>query len=76
MPLKLTVCNPAFSFTVTFATEFSVGAWFTLFTVTVKVFVTMLLLAPPSLTVTVTVAVPVVFATGVKLKLPVAFGLV
>ena len=35
-----------------------VGGWFTAFIVTVKLCVTMLLLAPPLFTVTVTVAVP------------------
>ena len=45
-------------------------------TVTVKVWVTMLLLAPPSLTVTVMVPVPVALATGVKVNVPLMFGLV
>ena len=44
--------------------------------VTVKVWVTMLLFVPPSLTVTVMVPVPVALATGVKVNLPVVFGLV
>ena len=45
-------------------------------TVTVNAWVTMLLLAPPSLTVTVMVAVPVALATGVKVNVPLVFGLV
>ena len=76
MPLKFTVCAPAFSFALTLPIAFKVGVWFTELTFTVNVFVTMLLLAPPSLTVTVIVAVPVPFATGVKVKLPVEFALV
>ena len=58
MPLKFTVCTPAFSFTLTLPIAFNVGGWFTAFTVTVKLCVTMLLLAPPLFTVTVIVAVP------------------
>jgi hypothetical protein len=44
--------------------------------VTVKVRVTMLLLAPPSLTVTVMVPDPAALATGVKVNVPLVFGLV
>ena len=58
MPARLTVCWPAFSLMVTLASAFSVGAWLTGLTVTVKVRETTLLLAPPSLTVTVMVAEP------------------
>ena len=58
MPERLTVCRPAFSLRVTLASVFSVGAWLTGLTVTVKVRETTLLLAPPSLTVTVMVAEP------------------
>ena len=43
---------------------------------TVKVWVTMLLLVPPSLTVTVMAAAPLPLATGVKVKEPVLFALV
>ena len=74
IPARLTVCA-APSFTVTFANAFNVGASFTVLTVTVNVLVTMLLLAPPSLTVTVTVADPEALATGVNASEPVAFGL-
>ena len=76
MPDKFTVCNPAFSLTVRLLIAFSVGGWFAALTVTVKVWVTMLLLAPPSLTVTVMVAAPLPLATGVKVKEPVLFALV
>ena len=37
MPDRLTVCAPAPSLTVTFASVLSVGAWLTALTVTVKV---------------------------------------
>ena len=53
MPVRFTVCSPAFSLIVTFDSALSVGGWFTGLTVTVNVFVTVLLLVPPSLTVTV-----------------------
>ena len=53
-----------------------VGALFTDVTVTPNVRVVVLLTPWLSLTVTVIVAVPLALATGVKLKLPVAFGLV
>ena len=43
---------------VTLARALSVGAWLTGLTVTVKLWETMLLLAPPLLTVTVMVAEP------------------
>ena len=76
MPDRLTVCSPAFSLIVTLLIAFNVGAWFTGLTVTVKVRVTTLLLAPPSLTVTVIVALPNPLVAGVKRKVPVAFGLV
>jgi len=76
IPLKFTVCCPAPSFTVTLLIESRVGVWFTPLTVTVKLWVTTLLLTPPSLTVTVIVADPYTDPTGVKLKLPVGFGLV
>ncbi len=52
------------------------GESLTAFTVMVKARVTVLLSAWPSLTATVIVAVPLAFVAGVKLKLPVAFGLV
>ena len=58
MPERLTVCRPAFSLMVTLASALSVGGWLTGLTVTVKVWETMLLLVPPSLTVTVMVAEP------------------
>ena len=56
--------------------EFKVGGSFTGLTVTVKVRVTILLLAPPSLTVTVMSADPKALGTGVKVRDPVALGLV
>ena len=59
-----------------FASEFRVGASFTVLTVTVKVLVAVLLFALPSLTVTVIVAEPVTLAAGVKTSEPVVFGLV
>ena len=62
------------------AIELSVGAWLTGVTVTVKVWVTVLmppLAVPPlSVTVTVIVAVPLALATGVKVSVPVLSGLV
>src|SRR5437867_4261939 len=53
MPDKFTVCGPAFSLMVRLAIVLSVGCWLTPLTVTLNVRVTILLLAPPSLTVTV-----------------------
>ena len=77
MPVKFTVCEPAFSLIAAgSAITARVGAWLTGLTVTVKVRVTMLLLVPPSFTVTVIVALPKANATGATLKLPVVFGLV
>ena len=60
---------------------FNVGGWLTGvttagLTVTEKVVVTMLLLAPPSLTETEIVAEPEALLTGVKVSEPVEFGLV
>ena len=75
MPDRLTVWSPAFSLTVTLASAFSVGAWLTGLTITVKERETTLLLVPPSLTVTVIVAEPKVEATGVKVIEPVVPGL-
>src|SRR5690606_13884463 len=76
MPARFTVCSPAPSLIVRLASVFNVGALFTGLTVTVKVRVTILLLVLPSFTVTVTVAEPNPKASGVKARLPVAFGLV
>src|SRR5690242_6857402 len=76
IPARLTVCKPAFSLMDRLAMVLRVGAWFTELTVTVKDWVTILLLAPPSLTVTVMVAVPLALATGVKESEPVVAGLV
>ncbi len=76
MPERLTVWGPGFSLRLRLANALSVGGWLTGLTVTVNVLVTMLLLVPPSLTVTVMVAVPLPFDTGVKVKEPVALGLV
>src|SRR5258708_6192268 len=53
IPERLTVCNPAFSLILRSASELRVGGWLTGLTVTAKERVTILLLAPPSLTVTV-----------------------
>ena len=76
IPERLTVCCPAFCWMTTLARLSRVGAWFTGCTLTVKVRLTMLLLAPPSLTVTVIVEEPEAKGTGVKRIEPVAFGLV
>ena len=76
MPERLTVWRPAPSLMVTLASVFSVGAWLTGLTVTVKVRETALLLVPPSLTVTVMVEEPWALATGVNLNEPVVLGLV
>ena len=75
MPDRLTVWSPAFSLRVTLASVFSVGAWLTGLTMTLKERETTLLLVPPSLTVTVIVAEPKVEATGVKVIEPVLPGL-
>lgn len=53
-----------------------VGESFTELTVTLNVFVTVLLWLCPSFTVTEMTAVPLALATGVKVRVPVAFGLV
>ena len=76
IPLRETVCAVAFSLIVTLLNVLSVGAWFTALTVTVNVRLRVLFVVPPSFTVTVMVAVPNPYATGEKLKDPVAFGLV
>ena len=56
------------------------GGWLTCVTVTVKVWMALLApplaVLPPLETVTVIVAVPLASATGVKVSVPVAFGLV
>ena len=75
MPLRFTVCAPAFSGSDKFDRLLSVGASLTEFTVIVNVWVVRLFCACPSFTVTVIVAVPLALATGVKVKLPVPFGL-
>src|SRR5438093_7755560 len=75
IPDKLTVCDPESWLMVMFASEFRVGGSLTGLTVTVKERLNVLLTAWPSFTVTVMVAVPLALAAGVKLKLPVAFGL-
>src|SRR5690349_24186744 len=75
MPVRLTVLAPLFSLTVTLAMVSNVGCTFTGLTVTVNERTTVLLLAPPSLTVTEMVAEPKALAAGVRLKLPVLFGL-
>jgi hypothetical protein len=56
--------------------ELRVGASLVAETVTVKVCVTLELVAAPSLTTTLIVAVPFWSATGVKESEPVALGLV
>src|SRR5262245_16325074 len=76
MPERLTVCIVAFSVMDKLPIAFSVGGSFTGLTVTVKLRLIVLLVAWPSFTVTVMVAVPLAFATGVKLSVPVVFGLV
>ena len=55
MPLRFTVCAPAFSWSPRLVNAFNVGASLTGVTVTVKVWLTVLLVLCPSLTVTVTV---------------------
>ena len=68
MPERLTVCAPAFSLRVRLPIASSVGGWLTGLTVTVKARLTMLLLAPPSLTVTVIVAEPKALAHGARVE--------
>ena len=58
IPLKATVCGPAFSLIVTPLIGLRVGALNTWLTVTVKVWTTVLFCAWPLSTVTVMVAVP------------------
>src|SRR6266700_1293250 len=74
IPERFTICSPAFSLMVRLASELRVGGWFTGLTVTVKAWVTMLLLVPPSLTLTVIVAVPKALAAGLNESEPVEFG--
>ncbi len=80
MPLRLTVCWPAFSLIVAFDGVLIVGAMLIWLTVTVNC--TLVESTPPvappllSVTVTVIVAVPKLFAAGVKVSVPVEFGLV
>ena len=76
IPLKFTVCAAESSGIVTLLIAASVGGMLARFTLTVKLRTTVLLTACPSSTVTVIVALPLPFAAGVKVKLPVALGLV
>src|SRR3974390_3042484 len=76
MPVKLTVWRPAFSLRIRLLMGFNVGGWLTGTTVTVKDWVTMLLLAPPSLTVTVIRAEPLALGGGVKVREPLVWALV
>src|SRR4051812_21874387 len=80
MPVRLTVCAAASSFSVTGLGAFTVGASLIGLIVTAKVRVMMLLAPAPSLTVTVIVAGPpaavLALAVVVKVSVPVEFGLV
>ena len=80
MPLRFTVCGPAFSLIVIGTSGAKVGALFTKLTVTVKVLVTAstppLAVPPLSFTITLINALPLALATGVKESVPDAFGLV
>ena len=76
MPDKLMVCGPESSLNWMLPRADSVGTSFTELTVTVKVRDTVLLWLWPSFTVTVINALPLALATGVKVSVPVAFGLV
>src|SRR5262249_59660286 len=75
IPVRFTVFAELFSLTVTLAMGSRVGAILTGLTVTVNERTTVLLLAPPSLTVTEMVAEPKALAAGIRLRLPVLFGL-
>ena len=80
IPVRLTVCSPAFSLIVTSDGVSIVGAMLIWSTVTVNC--TLVSSTPPfrvpplSITVTVIVADPKVFAAGVNVSVPVVFGLV
>src|SRR5215475_3867938 len=76
IPVKFTVCAELFSLTVRLAMGSNVGGTLTGLTVTVNDRTTVLLLVPPSLTVTEIVAEPKALATGARLNVPVAPGLV
>src|SRR6516164_7283841 len=77
MPDKFTVWRPAFSLIVKLGIgRGPPGERLTGLTVTVKDWETILLLAPPLLTVTVITAEPEALAAGVKVRVPVALGLV
>jgi hypothetical protein len=81
MPVKVILCNPAPTLRTRLLTGSNVGnefveLVFTALSVMLKVRVTMLLLAPPSLTVTVMTAVPTAFVTGANVNVPVVYALV
>ena len=76
MPDREMVCRAALMRRERLPSAFSVGALLTAPTVTVKERLVTLFCDCPSFTVTVMVAVPLACATGVKRKVPVAFGLV
>src|SRR2546429_20804 len=76
IPDRFTVWAAAFSSIVIFFKAFGVGVGFTAFPVPVYAHEMVLFAVPPSLTVTVMVAEPNPKAVGVKLKLPLVFGLV
>src|SRR5438874_2221931 len=76
IPVRFNVCAGLLAFKVMLSIASRVGASFTEFTVTWNVLVTILFEVPPSFTVTVIVAVPFPFTAGLRLRLPLAFGLV
>ena len=80
IPLRSIVWRPESSLVMTSLMASIVGRWLTGFTVTVKVLVTEsmppLAVPPLSWTTTVIVLEPNRFNAGVKLRLPVALGLV
>src|SRR4051812_30459020 len=80
MPDRLTSCGPASSLIDAALSAFKVGASLAGLIVTARLRDTLLLLPWPSLSVTVIVTGPLVtvlaFAAGVKVSVPVVFGLV
>ena len=83
MPVKAILCTGAPALTTTLEMGFNVGDWLVelaltalTLSVTLKVRVMLLLVAPPSLTVTLMTDVPVALVTEVKVNLPVVLPLV
>src|SRR5689334_5782429 len=76
IPERLTVWAPLFSLMLRLDSVSYVGAWLIEFSALALHGALLFLLAPPSLTVTVIADEPFPLATGVKLRDPVALGLV